>query len=140
MTFRNALLHAGFQEETILQEPRPMRLLFFLAAALAWPTQLRVEIRESEVWLIRDGHEYQLTHDGKSKLHADLSDGQNRIAYYEQCPEAEHCMPAIVILDLQGHRIVSFQPKHHADPPLQPRSSLLSLAWIGASAVAAVCL
>ena len=116
-----------------------MRLLFFLAAALAWPTQLRVEIRESEVWLIRDGHEYQLTHDGKSKLQADLSDGQNRIAYYEQCPEAEHCMPAIVILDLEGHRIISFQPKHQAVPPVEPCSSILSIAWVGDNAVAAIC-
>jgi len=116
-----------------------MRLLFFLVAALAWTTQLRVEIRESEVWLIRDGHEYQLTRDGKSKLQADLSGAQNRIAYYEQCPEAEHCTPAIVILDLEGHRIVSFRPKHQAVPPVEPCSGILSIAWVGDNTVAAIC-
>jgi hypothetical protein len=116
-----------------------MRVLFLLAALLGWSSQLRVELRSSEVWVIRDGREYQLTHDGKSKLQADLSAGQNRIVYYEQCTEGEHCTPTVVVLDLEGHRIVSFQPKHQAVPPVESCSSILSIAWVGDNAVAAIC-
>jgi hypothetical protein len=115
------------------------RLLCVLVPALAWTAQLQVEVRSSEVWVILDGHENQLTHDGKSKLQAVLSPAQNRIAYYEQCPEAEHCAPAVVILDLEGHRIVSFQPKHQVVHPAEPCSSILSIAWVRDNAVAAEC-
>jgi hypothetical protein len=98
-----------------------------------------VEVRNSEVWLIRAGNEYQLTHDGKSKLQAELAPGENRIAYYEQCTEAEHCTPTVIILDLEGKAIVSFQPKHRAIPAVEPCSSILSIAWVGDKAVAAIC-
>src|SRR5438093_1118371 len=94
-----------------------MGLFFFLVAMLGWPVELRVEVRNSEVWVIRDGNGYQLTHDGKSKLQAELSPGKTRIAYYEQCIEAEHCTPTVIILDLEGKPIVSFEPKDLRDPP-----------------------
>src|SRR6266850_5315581 len=94
-----------------------MRMALFLVGLLAWPTQLRVEIRDSEVWVVRGGREYQLTADGKSKLQAELSPAQNRIAYYEQCTEAEHCTPTVIVLDLEGHQITSIQPRHQAFPP-----------------------
>jgi hypothetical protein len=116
-----------------------MRLLFLLAVVLGWTSQLRVEVRNSEVWLIRDGYERQLTHDAKSKLQAELSPGKDRIAYYEQCTEAEHCAPTVIILDLEGKPIVSFQPKHRAVPPVEPCSSILSIAWVGDNRVAAEC-
>jgi hypothetical protein len=116
-----------------------MRMTLFLLGLLAWPVQLRVEIRDSEVWVVRDGREHQLTNDGKSKLQAELSPAQNRIAYYEQCIEAEHCTPTVVILDLEGHRITSFQPRHEAFPPAEPCSSILSIAWVGDNVVSAVC-
>ena len=116
-----------------------MELFFFLVAMLGWPVELRVEVRNSEVWVIRDGNGYQLTHDGKSKLQAELSPGKSRIAYYEQCIEAEHCTPTVIILDLEGKPIVSFQPKHGAVPPVEPCSSILSIAWVGNNAVAAIC-
>jgi hypothetical protein len=116
-----------------------MPLLFLLVATLAWPPHLRVEVRNSEVWLIRDGHEFQLTHDGKSKLQAELSPAQDRIAYYEQCTEAEHCTPTVIVLDLEGHRITSFQPRHQAFPPAEACSSILSIAWVGNNVVSAVC-
>jgi hypothetical protein len=106
---------------------------------LASAVQLRVEVRNSEVWLIRDGQESQLTHDGKAKLQAVLSPAQDRIAYYEQCPVAEHCMPAVVILDLEGHRMLSFQPKHQAVPPPQVCPSIFSIVWAGSHAVGAEC-
>src|SRR5436309_11355462 len=115
-----------------------MGLFFFLVAMLGWPVELRVEVRNSEVWVIRDGNGYQLTHDGKSKLQAELSPGKTRIAYYEQCIEAEHCTPTVIILDLEGKPIVSFQPKHAADPPLKPCSNILSIAWLGNNAVAPI--
>jgi hypothetical protein len=108
-------------------------------AALAWPAQLRVEIRDSEVRFIRDGREHQLTNDGLSKLQAELSPTQDRIAYYEQCIEAEHCTPRVVILDLEGHQISSFQPRHQAFPPSEPCASILSVAWVGDDAISAVC-
>jgi hypothetical protein len=116
-----------------------MRLFFLLVAALGWPSQLRVEVRNSEVWLIHDEHEHQLTHDGKSKLQAELSPGKNRIAYYEQCTEAEHCKPTVIILELEGKPVASFQPKHQAVPPVEPCSSILSIAWVGDNTIAAVC-
>lgn len=116
-----------------------MRLTLFLAILLACPAEIRVEIRDSEVWVIREGRENQLTHDGKSKLQAELSPAQNRIAYYEQCIEAEHCTPTVIVLDLEGHRITSFQPTHQAFPPAEPCSSILSIAWVGDNAVSAVC-
>jgi hypothetical protein len=43
----------------------------------------------------------------RGNVEADLSAAQNRIAYYEQCPEAEHCTPRVVILDLEGRPIMS---------------------------------
>jgi len=116
-----------------------MGLFFFLVAVLGWPVELRVEVRDSEVWVIRDGNVHQLTHDGKSKLQAELSPGKSRIAYYEQCIEAEHCTPTVIILDLEGKPIVSFQPKHGAVPPVEPCSSILSIAWVGNNVVAAIC-
>src|SRR5437870_13107029 len=119
-----------------------MGLFFFLVAVLGWPVELRVEVRDSEVWVIRDGNVHQLTHDGKSKLQAELSPGKNRIAYYEQCIEAEHCTPTVIVLDLEGHRITritSFQPTHQAFPPAERCSSILSIAWVGDNAVSAVC-
>ena len=119
-----------------------MQLTLFLVGLLAWPAQLRVEIRDSEVWVVRDGREYQLTHDGKSKLQSELSPAENRIAYYEQCIEAEHCTPTVIVLDLEGHRITritSFQPTHQAFPPAERCSSILSIAWVGDNAVSAVC-
>ncbi len=50
----------------------------FVAALLASSAQIRVEIRNSEVWVVRDGREYQLTDDGKAKSQAELSPAQNR--------------------------------------------------------------
>ena len=108
------------------------QFLCFLVPALAWTAQLQVEIRNSEVWVIRDGQERQLTHDGKSKPQAVLSPAQNRIAYYEQCPVAEHCTPAVVILDLEGRRIFSFEPKAGAVPPEGPCGSIFFISWVGA--------
>jgi hypothetical protein len=113
--------------------------LCLLVSVLASAAQLRVEVRNSEVWLIRDGQETQLTHDGKAKLQAVLPPAQDRIAYYEQCPVAEHCMPAVVILDLEGHRMLSFQPKQQAVPPPEPCASILSIVWIGNQAIGAEC-
>src|SRR5439155_1629124 len=46
-----------------------MELFFFLVAMLGWPVELRVEVRDSEVWVIRDGNGYQLTHNGKEVAH-----------------------------------------------------------------------
>lgn len=116
-----------------------MRMTLFLLVLLAWRVQLQVEIRNSEVWVVRDGREYQLTNDGKSKVQAELSPAQNRIAYYEQCTEAEHCTPTVIILDLEGNRITSFQPRHEAFPPAEPCDSILSIAWNGDNVVSAVC-
>jgi hypothetical protein len=69
--------------------------LFFLLAVFAWDAKFKVEVRNSEVWLTRNGQERQLTRDGKSKIQAVLSPNQNRIAYYEQCPTTENCTPAV---------------------------------------------
>jgi hypothetical protein len=116
-----------------------LQVLFLCLAVQAGLPQVQVEVRGSEIWLTRGGHESQLTHDGKSKWQALLSPSHDRILYYEQCPMAEHCIPTIVILDLEGHRVTSFQPMHHAVPPVEPCGSINSLAWAGDQAVAADC-
>lgn len=110
-----------------------------LLSLLAWAAEPQVEVRNSEVWLIRDGQSTQLTHDGKSKLQAVLSPSKDRIAYYEQCPEVEHCTPSVVILDLEGDRVASFQPKLEVVPPASSCSSILSIAWVGDNTLAAEC-
>jgi hypothetical protein len=101
--------------------------------------QLRVEVRNSEVWLVRDGQESQLTSDRKAKLQAVLSPAENRIAYYEQCPEPEHCTPAVVVLDLAGRRILSFEPKPQAVPPIVSCGSILSIVWVSDHVIGAEC-
>src|ERR1700687_564172 len=116
-----------------------MRNALFLVGLLTSPVPPRVLISDSEVWLVRDGRESQLTHDGKSKLQAELSPTQNRIAYYEECTEAEHCAPTVIVLDLEGHRITSFQPRYQTVPTPEPCASILSIAWVGDNVISAVC-
>jgi hypothetical protein len=111
----------------------------FVAALLASSAQIRVEIRNSEVWVVRDGREYQLTDDGKAKSQAELSPAQNRIAYYEQCIEGEHCKPTVIVRDLVGHKVTSFQPRHQTVSPAEPCSSILSIAWVGDNVVSVEC-
>src|SRR5260370_34374321 len=103
-----------------------MRQLLFpvLLASAAW-AQVRVEIRENEVWLIRNDQPKQLTRDGKSKLQVIYSPVFNRIAYYEQCPEAEHCTPSVIVLDPDGNRLQSFQPQPSAPGEPGPCASIL---------------
>lgn len=96
---------------------------------------VEVEIRDSEVWLIRDGKAKQLTRDGKAKLQALLSPGYDRVAYYEQCPQSENCIPSIVILDLSGKRLRSIQP--NADET--PCSSILAIEWAAPGSISAEC-
>jgi hypothetical protein len=110
-------------------------LLLFVALALPAANTPSVEIRDSEVWLVRDGHALQLTDDGKSKLQAELSPAQDRIAYYEQCPENEHCTPSLVILTLDGDRLESF----HVPPEGTPCTGILAIAWTGPKAVSVEC-
>jgi hypothetical protein len=50
---------------------------------------VEVGVKDNEVWLTKGGRSIQLTHDGRSKLQAELSNGHDRIAYYEQCPQDE---------------------------------------------------
>ncbi len=114
-------------------------LCWLLVLSVVSPAQLHVEVRKSEVWLIRDGTASQLTHDRKAKIQAILSPAKDRIAYYEECPEAEHCMPMVVILDLNGSRLLSFQPTLQALPPPEPCASILSIVWAGENAVGAEC-
>ncbi len=115
------------------------RLSFILVPVLALAAQTRVEVRNSEIWIIRDAREKQLTHDGRSKWQAGLSPAQNRIAYYEECTEAEHCTPRVVVLDLAGHLILAFEPNRQAVPPVEPCSAILSIAWVGGDVIAAEC-
>jgi hypothetical protein len=111
-------------------------LLLFLPL-LAGTATPQVDIRDSEVWLTSNGQSKQLTHDGKSKLQALLSPSYDRVAYYEACPQAEHCTPAIVVLNLEGQRITSFQPNQQATG--QACASILSITWVGKNAIAAEC-
>ena len=85
--------------------------LLAVLALLAGAAAIQVDVRDSEVWLIRDGQATQLTHDGKAELQAELSPALDRIAYYEECPQAERCLPSVVVMDLAGRRLSVFQPK-----------------------------
>jgi len=109
--------------------------VFLVLTSLACAATPQVEVRDSEVWLILNGQARQLTRDGKAKLQAVLSPSGNRVAYYEQCPEAERCTPSVVILDLEGHRMGSFHPK----PAEAPCASILSITWTEENAIAAEC-
>jgi hypothetical protein len=115
------------------------RTLFLILLSTVWAATLQVEIRNSEVWLIRDGQPRQLTHDGKAKLQAELSPSNDRVSYYEQCPQTEHCTPSVVILDLVGDRTGSFQPRRQAIPQDELCTSILSIAWTGRNTIAAEC-
>jgi len=108
-----------------------------LISSVAWAD---VEVRDNEVWLVRDGQERQLTHDGKAKLQAALSPGNDKIAYYEQCPEAEHCTPSVVILDLDGKRLQSFQARPATSPDDSgPCLSVLNIFWVWSGAIGVEC-
>jgi hypothetical protein len=98
---------------------------------------LQVEIRSSEIWLMDHGRPRSLTHDGKTKTDPILSPAQERVAYVEQC--TTNCSPSIVIVDLDGRRIASLQPKLASVPPVEACASFNSIAWIGESAIASEC-
>ncbi len=110
--------------------------LLALLALLAGAASIQVDVRDSEVWLIRDGQATQLTHDGKAKLQAVLSPALDRIAYYEECPQAERCLPSVVVMDLAGRRLSVFQPKSEWGGGC---GSILSIAWRGTDVIAAEC-
>jgi hypothetical protein len=111
----------------------------FLLASLAWAQSPRVDVRRNEVWLVQNDQQKQLTNDGRAKLQAVLSQMNDRVAYYEQCPQSENCIPSIVILDLDGKRLQSFQPQAQAMPPAGPCGSILNIFWIESSTVAVEC-
>ena len=110
-------------------------LVLALLVSPLWPATLEVEIRNSEVWLIRDGKDKQLTRDGKAKLQAVLSPGKDRVAYYEQCPQSENCIPSIVILDLSGKRLQSVRPIVDQSPC----TSILAIEWAAPGSISAEC-
>lgn len=112
------------------------RSTLFLLPLLLGAGTLKIEIRQSEVWLVADGQAKRLTHDGKTKADAALSPSRNRIAYVEVCLVSENCIPSVVILDLDGQRLQSFQPKHRGEHPC---GSIISSVWTGETTVAAVC-
>jgi hypothetical protein len=113
-------------------------LNFIVLYVLLGSVSLRVEIRDSEVWLVRGEDAKQLTADGKSKLQAELSPSNDRIAYYEQCPESEHCIPSVIILNIEGSHVGSFQSKSQGVPE-DPCMSILSISWSGENAISVVC-
>ncbi len=96
-----------------------------------------MEIRGTEIWLVGNGLPRRLTHDGKSKDLPVLSSSKKRIAYIEQC--FGECAPSVVVLDSEGRRILSFQPRHGAASLNEPCASILSIAWVGDNALAAEC-
>jgi hypothetical protein len=107
------------------------------AASIYVAANLRVEIRNSEVWLIRNGVAKQLTNDQKAKLQAILSPSQDRVAYYNQCPRDEHCTPSIVILDLEGKSVRSFEPRGEAQGGAC--GSIFYIWWTEPGMIAADC-
>ena len=114
-------------------------MVYQVYAPAVLATTLRVEIRNSEVWLVSEQGAKQLTNDGRSKLQATLSPRQDKVAYFEQCSQNEHCTPSVTILDLAGHRLRSFQPISRGTPSGEPCASILSTAWVGQNAISTEC-
>lgn len=77
-------------------------LLFFPLALLAADTS--VEVRNSQIWLVRGSESKQLTSDSKEKSNAVLSNSGKLIAYQE-CPGAKGCERAVVIIDASGKTV-----------------------------------
>jgi hypothetical protein len=114
-------------------------LFLILLASAAW-AQVRVEIRENEVWLIRSGQPKQLTRDGRSKLQVLHSWDFNRIAYYEECTEGENCTPSVIVLDPDGNRLQTFEPRPSALCEPSPCASILNISWAsGEQAIGVEC-
>jgi hypothetical protein len=113
--------------------------LLLVVGSLLYADAIRIEVRENEVWLVRNGQSKPLTHDGKAKMQALLSANNDRIAYIEECPEAEGCIPSVVILDLEGRRTQTFQPKQEAQGSDAPCASILEISWVGEDAVGVEC-
>lgn len=106
---------------------------------------VRVDVIQNEVWITRNpdsstGVSKQLTRDGKAKIQAELSSAHDRIAYYEECPESEHCKPSVVILDLEGNRLQTFQPRTSAFGSGETCGSILHISWVsGDSTIGVEC-
>ena len=111
--------------------------LFILLPLLAKAETARVEIRASEVWLIVDGSQRQLTRDGKAKVGVELSPARKSIAYLEQCSAQHPCMPSVVVLDLDGQRLKSFRPSGVRGEP--GCASIWSMTWTGDGVIAVEC-
>jgi hypothetical protein len=125
--------------QTGLQANMRRYFFFLLLASLAWADTVAVEVRENEVWLIRNGQPAQLTRDGKTKLQAVLSIARDRVAYYDQCVQGENCLPSVVILDLDGNRLQSFQPRSEAMGQSEPCASVLDISWVSDRVMAVEC-
>ena len=110
-----------------------------LLCSVSQAAEFRVDVRNNEVWLIRDGQARQLTRDGKSKIQAVLSPSAAQIAYYEQCPQGENCLPSIVILDLEGARQKSVPVMAGAVGDPEPCASILRIWWLADATIAAEC-
>ena len=123
-----------------------MRVLFALLgiAPLFSADSVRVDVIHNEVWITRNpesstGVSKQLTHDRKAKIQAELSSALDRIAYYEECPDSEHCKPSVVILDLEGNRLQTFQPHTSAFGSDETCGSILHISWLRGSTIGVEC-
>jgi hypothetical protein len=115
------------------------QLLILIAPWVLGAATVEVEVRDSEVWLTRDGQPKQLTRDGRSKEQAVLSPSNDRVAYYEICTQKDPCTPSVFVLDLDGELIQRFQPMISVAPLAVPCASILSIEWTGPDAIAAEC-
>ncbi|MBI5086793.1 MAG: hypothetical protein HZB13_19625 [Acidobacteria bacterium] len=110
-----------------------------ISLLLPAPPAAQVEIRNSEVWLTRDGRSTRLTSDGCVKSGAKLSPSGHRIAYEEQCTAAADPLPTIAIIDLEGRRLAAHRPILGASFPDGRCRSILSVDWAGDTAIAGTC-
>ena len=115
--------------------------LLLVLGSFTWASTIQVQIRKSEVWLVRDGTAKQLTSDNKAKSDAILSPAEDLVAYYNECPVQEHCTPSVVILDLEGQKIREFDPtgKAEAAADVGPCASVSRIWWAKPGSIAAEC-
>src|ERR1051326_8248879 len=108
-----------------------LRFVPLLLAATAFAAAPRLELRDSEIWLVRGGQVTQLTRDAKPKGEAVLSPAGRQIAYVEN-------PTSIVVIDTEGRRIRAFQPAAELNSP-SPCNAILRLLWRSEKVLAAEC-
>lgn len=112
------------------------RLLALIALLATAADPVSVEIRDTQVWLMRAGAARQLTRGQPAKMGAILSPSKSRIAYHEVCNTSQPCPPSVVVIDLDGRTLASFEPRLSA---ARQCANIASLVWAREGTIGVEC-